>query len=629
MVDYISQIRTSLTTKFSEDWWSDLTEKPIKRKPVVFEKLAGMFADLRADIFVNLNASLLTGEYCSVNDFCQYLGVLESEIDNIVPVMPEDEDAQAFLQEHLNENFIQPVKAAIRGYRSFAFFQELKFQFDTRHFVHFSGPELEGSSPTYILPDEVKFELRFFGTNLRLAIVDFSLKPDKEDFQELRQISDDILKNLSNNLLSILLKQKCDFLLAKWILRKEHITKQPIYSIEGSRDIEVTVEKYKGSESFQTWYKYIDTHYEFSTKWKAEIQKESLTLKNNTLTTLPLFKLHTLIKYYKDVDNNLTQLSKIRKEISRRFDECRDSENYDYKYTYAIAFNYAINNEFSLLIDLRLGDDERIRTLYEEVLLVQSDTNVKNFFPQYKYLQFLVGKLEEVYNQRQALGFIKAARKIVDECEKIFSAYEENVEWSKENYNYAFKLPHSESLVEVRNSRIPNMFIFSTFLLPLPKEEYIKKFEENRQKVYNLKTSIEVFENIEPEILEFDKKKREVMDRDIKSMEVIAIFTAIVTFVVGSLPTFKFISTAYQAGLFMFALSSSLALFVLLIISTTRGASKLKDNLLTFVFLLVIAIASWYILVFKTVDPALKSPSQTKPTTGFPMKPDPTISNGD
>jgi hypothetical protein len=198
--------------------------------------------------------------------------------------------------------------------------------------------------------------------------------------------------------------------------------------------------------------------------------------------------------------------------------------------------------------------------------------------------------LKELWKNRRALETILNARAIVDECLEIIQSYEKNVVWSEQNYNYEYIVSVEESLVDIKSSLLKRLYVASSFVIPLSSKSYRRDFEQIRREFYTYKTSLEVFENLERDVRDSQKAQ-------LRSMETIAIFTSIVTFIAASIPTFKFIDTPTQAAIFMLALACSLGFFVLLIVIVSRGIHKLKDHKWFVLTTLLVATSFWVLLI--------------------------------
>ena len=95
--------------------------------------------------------------------------------------------------------------------------------------------------------------------------------------------------------------------------------------------------------------------------------------------------------------------------------------------------------------------------------------------------------------------------------------YEKNVQWSVNNYNYVFQLPFEECLIDTKSEDVPKLFIFSSFLMPLPKDKYIQEFEKLKFEVNDYSASISVYTNVNNEIIAFKNIKEELKETRKKS----------------------------------------------------------------------------------------------------------------
>lgn len=607
MTEYITQANSLITRKFPDKWWEayHFDSDSYDNFDTEFAKFQIEISKLTETLFDLLNSSILSGEFSKIDNFDELLGQLSNTLDNIFQPFPPNPEVQSFLQESVNNNFISCLKVAIKMYSSLFIEAKLKFDIDNRKFIMYHSPEVNQHLENNNFNDTLLRYISFLISNLQVAGLDIKLTPEKEDFLTLTSISEDLLniKKLGGHKFSILLKEKTDFLRTKWILRQQHLKSTTVYSVYNNKETELGVEEATQNIILGKWKAYIESHYEFVINWKSDIAKDFNSLKNKNLSQLKLIELHRLIKYFKDVNGDFLKLNEIRKEIQERHEVAKISKPRNERFAYSIALIYAINNEFSFLLQTTDVLSESVARLYDEILRLQNSTGIKNFFPQYKYLNYLVKKLEDLYDQKRALQLLSPLRDTINKCASIVEIYRENVEWCEDHYNYAFHLPYEECLLETQRPELPEIYICSSFLLPLSAEKYVPDFEINERRYLNLSTSVDIFENLEKEITDFTIIKSEIQARDIRSMEILGIFTAIVTFIAGSLPTFQYIKTPFQAFLFMFALSSSLSLFVLTILTISRGTERLKQKTGIVIFLFILSLAFWLLLVFFGKDP--------------------------
>ncbi len=611
---YIEELKQKVQHVFNENWLESFhfdEDSYVDDWKKEKESFANLLNVTKEEIFQCLNASVLVGEYVSHENLDFKIREILGIVNAIPQPVPPNLDIQKFVIYELKSNFIEVLLFCLNAYLYLCVKIKNIFEINNKEFILTFTPAIDQLVENHDFNPSSLQNINFFSANIDLSLIDQKLTPDVSDFNTLIQLSESLLKEkrFGVNKLAVLLREKCNYLLCKWLLRKQHLTTKEVYYLRDNEEVKADINSFKNT-FINNWKTYIESHYEISTNWKSEVQSDFDKIKRKNLEMLDLLDLHRLIKYYKDVNRDLNNLSKVVKEIEQRFSKAKSDNNRDLFYSYSIAFVYALNNEFSLLLETKKEDETIILEKYQHIQSVQSTTGIKNFFAQYKYLEFLVRNLEVLYSQRKAMGYLSSSRKLITQCEDVIKSYTENVNWSEEHYNYTFQLPYNECLISVSDTIITNCYISSSFLLPLSKEKYKKEFSDNINKVNKFNSSIEVFENLENEISEFkdtSSKLKElsgdIQQREVKTMEILGIFTAVVTFVLGSLPTFKYVHTPYQAALFMFALSTSLGVFVLLILTINRGIDKLIERKKTIGWLVSFAVISWSTLILFTHDP--------------------------
>ena len=140
--------------------------------------------------------------------------------------------------------------------------------------------------------------------------------------------------------------------------------------------------------------------------------------------------------------------------------------------------------------------------------------------------------------------------------------------------------------------------------MPLPKQKYISDFENDKREVTLLESSIKAFENIKSELEEVKKVKAtvETISNDFKSketrtVEILGIFAALISFGAASLPTFNSIETPLQAAMFMLALSTSLCAFIVVLLAASRGLKTFTEHRKTIWGSVILASLFWCLLI--------------------------------
>lgn len=280
---------------------------------------------------------------------------------------------------------------------------------------------------------------------------------------------------------------------------------------------------------------------------------------------------HLLIKYFKDVKPNYENLKEVVEKFHKREEEFKD--NYQ---IFLKNILYALNNQFSLLIEVPSINEQEVFDLKKKIDSLQDKTGFDNFFVDFKFLKFNIQKLNELIVSRDALEVkseittkIQLIRNLIISCEK-------KMKWSENHHNLLYQLPYDESLVHYHdNEIIDSVYYASSFLLPLSIEQKQKQFLDLKLEFQEKFNHYEILGTLNKEFSVIKDLKDNVESSDKKSIETLTIFTAIISFIVGTVSGFSFIDSFIKAIIFILIFSFSLMSFVMLIFIATRGLDKI------------------------------------------------------
>lgn len=564
---------------FSAQWWEkyNFHKETTESQQSEIEQFLKDLNEFEIEIFKQLNFSVLKGEYAIENNLLKKLSDFIQIINGATEYVPTSEIVQAVIfTDEFPKTIQTPFTQAIDHYTEFVLNIYQKFNLSSKEYIfkyHAGINEVHEEKDW----QTNNTNLLLFQLNIRVAEYDHSLIFNEDNIYSLFHISRLLTDCPGEERYSLLIKNKCEYLRNKLLLRTryENKNKQTFTLVKG-KEKQVTITAFKDT-IFDEWIDYIDSHYELNDNWKYIIEDDFKSKANIELKDQSLRQLHRGIKYYKDVDkisSSSKQLNNITTIIQTKWNKAKEKKQtnpFDF-HALAISLNYSVNNELSLACEDLKTDISKVKEIYNRVIDIQEETRINNFFPQHKFLYFLLAKLDEIDRNHKALESIKEYRIIVDECLKIIKSYEKNVLWSEKNYNYVFQLPYDECLIELKNdANIDKIFIYSSFLMPLPKDKYVAELKEYKAQILQRDASIKVLENINTDI-------SHIKDRELKMMEMLGIFTALISFVAASLPTFRLFNTALEAALFILALGTSFASFVFLLLVTARGLDKIKKH---------------------------------------------------
>lgn len=371
---------------------------------------------------------------------------------------------------------------------------------------------------------------------------------------EYHQISPFTKKNI--------LRCKIIFLKYKWkkrqkynrIFIKENVdinfSKKYIFAneeVDLSKKIKVGEEFYP---FFEDWVKKIELHYFEGSDDIDEIYLSPQLVSNTTDLTND-FKLFFTIKFYKDIEKDFLKLENLKSVVkSSRLDKKNKL--------------YYFNNLFSLLIKNGDKDEIIINKYFNEIKSYSEYSQSNNYFIYYKFLDYklqLVNEkiLQKKISKEQLEVYIKDCEILNNECNKKF-------EWTYRSFNILYQFDVDDCCIEFMNEKI---YFPTSFLLPISITEN-KFLIANKSEVINeLKYKlIELKNNSYNEIIE-----KQIKDNEKKSIEMISLFTAVISFIMGSISGFKFIDNIYNAISFVLIFGLCLSIFLILILKLIR-----KDN---------------------------------------------------
>jgi hypothetical protein len=587
-VNNINQILQDYQTRFAGSWYSHfqldatIISKSNKQSFIQF------LDDAKKIFFLHLNQSILIGEYATEIDFEVNLAALETFVNTQIVSEPYPSlYGQKIIQNEFNKDFHENIKFLIKAYR--ALYDQLQYRIQknlNKKLAIKNKLEVE-SHLEFIKRPTTKLNVKFAFLNIKISLHDISMRPTEDNIDFLHSAILDLQAGIFGaEPLQPVLLLKCKFLFSKIFLRGNVDEHEEQYYLEGGRLTIIDPRSYV-DPIYNNWFQYTENHYEISNSWARAIKNEYNHFKSIPLDNLSFQQLHTKIKYYKDIAKDYNALGEICEYLRNKLSATNLSA--EELYIFAVDYSYAINNQFSLLLEDKSRKIEEIRSFYKEILSIQDKKGISNFFADFKYFEYLIQQLDGLTVNRSMIKELSKARGLIDEAYKLLNDYDEHVKWCHENYNYVYLLPFNESIVQLQNPNL-KLFLFSSFLLPLAKDRYESDFRQNKLKLDNYKTSLDCIDNISNDLNVLKDQQSEYNKRESRSMEIIGIFTAIVTFVAGTIQSFKFITTPMQAFLFMLAFGSALSFFLFLLIFFNRQENfkKIKNYLLGFIIIILL-----------------------------------------
>jgi hypothetical protein len=445
--------------------------------------------------------------------------------------------------------------------------------------------------------------LKLFTLNLFLCFSDILFTEKQDCYQDITFIKRNLPKeeDTSSNLISEnqvgklksqveKMNKKASFLLFKWCKRAE---------LSGFSMLkEDKINEYKSEisafgEDWESLVTYIENHhYKEDEKhlFVEKIKESYIKIEDKELKNFTCQDIYSYIKYHKEIDKKIDKLDEIISILDKR--RFCTTDNYD-KNIRTIIYNYARNNRFSLFTET-CDNREDLQKEYNKI----DNKDNRNYFLQYKFIdksiELLNAELSEK-NENITIDQIEEIEKYLKEIEPEYETYKTNIEWILEHIYFIYRVSFDECIID-------DIFIYSSFLLPLDNRKSKDGFEKISDGFRNLKNQLPLLRKMslfKDELLQFDEK---IEKHDTKTIELMGLFSAIIAFVMGSIPTFQYLKNIFDVGIFFIVFATSLISFLLVLLFITRRIKVNKEQkwwespIVYFLFFYIAMIIIAYVL---------------------------------
>lgn len=547
-------------------------DKGIKSKDFTLDKVSD-FIPLTNKIITYLFDSILIGEFVSESINKQIQNIKDSLVF-LADIETKLSDENSKIEETAEEGFnkfreqIQEIENILNYY--FLFSEDIQ--------IILQNPEKD----EIFTPSKGKYQsdkdsdiLKLFSLNLSLCFSDFLFTEKQDCYQEIVSIKDYLTILLDNSSFPILTDQiekmnkKATFLLFKWCKRAE-LSDILLFN---ENKINEYKEEFKNKDNFEDIILYIENHYDEN---KSKLKRAFNELKKNKDNKFDKFTcqdIHLYIKYYKDIEKDVAKLDKIINWLKNWKKKSVDSYE---KIIRNAIYNYACNNRFSLFAE-ECKDKRELYKVYKNI-----SNNDKNFFLQYKLIKRVTQLINDELKENSTsitLAQIEEIEPLLKNIEEEYKEYKKNIQWIVEHIYFIYRVSFEECIID-------EIFIYSSFLLPLDIRKSKNDYEIVSDDFRVLKSQIEPLKRI----VQFDEK---IEKRDTKTIELMGLFSAIIAFIMASIPTFKYMKDIYDVGIFFIVFATSLISFLLVLLLIIR-----KTRINTDFWLQHIPIAIFYIVMF-------------------------------
>lgn len=462
--------------------------------------------------FNSLSISILSGEYIKTN--------LIPILDNFNSLLLKDYPPYSYDDHALKRGLYEvysdldsDLQLLIRHYEALSFFVTNR-NTSARNplFTVFSTKCTECNNPLLNNIIQYVFEL---------CKIDYILSHDENTIQDLILFKENVNKLLEKSdddikdIYSILLDQ-C-LLLTKKSIRFRKSTE---YSLEfqfislNHKDINIELfKRFDGSFDFL-----YDNAKDDSSEWQKKCVESNASFS----------EMIKLMSYYKKNKGTNTQIKNLLSYFDEKYKTYDAICAFD-KYAVNTVKNYMYNSSFSELLKTKLSI-EKLKEKLNEIASIQKQTHIYNFHPYYKIVRFLIDSTNRdlLYNEEE-----KKIDEQISILDNAFETLSDNFEWCKRRQFYPFQLPYDECLEHIDTVDFA-LFIPSTFAKPINYIELKETIIEYKNEIYSLKNERKLYK----ERQQIEVLKEEISKSKKSYVELLALFTAIITFLFSTINIF-------------------------------------------------------------------------------------------
>jgi hypothetical protein len=373
---------------------------------------------------------------------------------------------------------------------------------------------------------------------------------------------------------------KIDFLQKKLFYRnKERDDRlgKLIYSSDLHPDVTLSLDNINADSKLAEWEEDINIHYGFSADYKKQQRQ----------------KVREIYEQY-DLGNPITNFSNYRALVKKFKDDSKSTENIENllrqfrrlsipatsvvdTYAKRVTSSYLFNNNISLKLETVEMDYSGYKDIYYEIKDQQNVYDVKNYFPWKRLAVVIANKLDVLADNLARNDDFYAFKELLSLYGMVIQKLDESVRWCKKKsfvpLQFTFEECKSPYIIQTDRQGDLNLYCFTSIVLPLCYVTIEEEEEELKSKRIKYDAFYATYKKLRVVVAHVEETSQKLKNIERKSIEVLAIFSAISLFSIGSIQIFSNKSIAVDTGVyykFIFSFGYTLILFALIIWIITR-----------------------------------------------------------
>nr|DAU82004.1 MAG TPA: hypothetical protein [Caudoviricetes sp.] len=293
-----------------------------------------------------------------------------------------------------------------------------------------------------------------------------------------------------------------------------------------------------------------------------------------------------LMRYYSKVTKSQKQVDNLLSHYEDFYKKKNKTPLLPFdKYALKTIKNYMYNCKLSLLINEKNCTYEAVIQLLDEITNVQTETSIQNFYPYKKVISFLLDHIKTCIKKENDIQDIENKKSYLD---TLIPKLEEAYKWCKNYQFYPFQLMKRDCTIPIKELNII-LFSPSTFSRPIKYDELLDQINDCKADSTALDIEIQMYKERQ-NLLDI---KKEINASRKTYIEILGIFSGIITFLFGSIQLFGRADISYTQSLTnILALGLVLCIFIALITITISLEKKYRLWIACIVVLAIVFLLS-------------------------------------
>ena len=483
--------------------------------------------------FVAVSKSVLCGEYISISDF-------EVEIDDFERCLEIENNPSVQKRKSELYNAFGGLRTniynSLRYYRSLVLLTKNKIKIVDEEGVLFSvfsskRIEYKNVSDKYF-SQFVSYVItvakadHFFCTEADDTVVS-NLILMRNELSLEKEIDDHELKFIYS-----ILYDKCSFLLKK--AGRDNFVYSIDFKINCLSNVDMTID---GLSELDRKWNFINQSYNPQyaldiNKWEEDQYYEKLNLSHFVL----------LMKHYQKDHQSLHQATNLMRQFIRFYNKTKKKHSvlnsFD-RYSLDTIYNYLHNCKFSICMSMKNYSFDQLKKDLVRTDELQENTHIRNFYPYRKAALFLEKSIENELENENTTP--KRIQEMIDLMEEVVIKYEKSITWCSGSKFYPFQLRFSECLITYKDHNDVDFHVFmpSSFNKPIKYADLREELIKLKSLLNSFKAQLSIQKRIQKETRELLSIKDKIDSTEKKYLEILGIFTAVITFLFSSINVFN------------------------------------------------------------------------------------------